>query len=68
MARGYPSKEVRELVVAARKAGWRIKEGNHFKLYSPDGRSMVVLPGTPAGGKRGLKNVCAELRRAGLDI
>lgn len=60
-------REVRELVAAAKRHGWRVVEGKHIKLYPPDqSKPPVVLPKTPSDW-RALRNAIAELRRCGLE-
>lgn len=67
------SDELRKLLDTARKQGWRIEGGNtdgkkqrHWKCYSPDGKTIVVLPCT-ASDHRSLKNARAAFRRGGLN-
>lgn len=60
-------KEVRELVRQLERQGWRVEHGKgHSKAFSPDGRTIVVLPLTPGGG-RWKQNLIAQLRRGGFD-
>jgi hypothetical protein len=61
------SDELRKLLDHARDQGWRIEGGGskHWKCYSPDGKTIVVLPGS-ASDHRSLKNARAVLRRSGL--
>lgn len=63
-------KEVRALVRAAELAGWAVSRTrrSHIRLRPVDKtRGAVTISGTPSD-KRSLKNLRADLRRAGLDI
>jgi hypothetical protein len=53
----------------AERAGWRVDQGGggHWKWFAPDGRTIIVTPATPGQG-RAIRNVRADLRRAGLDV
>jgi hypothetical protein len=43
--------------------GWRaVDGGKHWKLYTPSGRYMVPVPGTP-GDRRSLLNFKSGIRR-----
>jgi hypothetical protein len=57
-------KAIRSALIAQ---GWRLVEGGgHTKAYPPDiTKPMVVLPGTPGGG-RWRQNLIAQLRRSGF--
>lgn len=62
-------KEVREIAAKLREQGWRIEEarrGGHAKAFSPDGVTIVVLPGTPGGG-RWKQNLISDLKKGGFD-
>jgi predicted RNA binding protein YcfA (HicA-like mRNA interferase family) len=61
------AKEAKALIKAAEKAGWRTERGGggHVKIYPPTG--PIITAGN-SGGKRGSKNLRADLRRAGLDV
>lgn len=62
------AKEARELVEAARKQGWRVRdEGPHFLLFSPDGKTRVTIAKTPSDGRHWRQNSIAKLRRGGFD-
>ena len=68
--KGVP-KEYRKPVRQALRQGWRPKtrgNGNHLKLLSPDGVTMVVISCSPNGGCRSLENTLAELRRGGATV
>lgn len=57
-------KETKQLVEKARDAGWRVEEtGVAFKLYTPNGRDIVILHKTPSD-HRALKNARSLMRRA----
>lgn len=60
------NKDVRALLKLARRQGWRVlTNGNHFKWYSPDGKTLIVTANTPSD-RRALMNMTRDLRRAGL--
>lgn len=63
------AKEVKEILDALAKQGWRIERGGkHHKAYPPDrGKPMVTIPTTPGGG-RWKQNVVARLRKSGADL
>jgi hypothetical protein len=47
------ARKLAEAVVAeAERQGWRVQKGRHWKLFAPDGRTIVVIASTPrtAGG------------------
>jgi hypothetical protein len=55
----------------AQAAGWRVEkgQGGHWRLYPADpSKPLVVLPDTPGGTPRSMRNYRALLRRAGLDV
>ncbi len=58
-----------QLVELADQAGWRVVQTrrNHFAFYSPDGRTIVTIAGTPSD-RRTRRNDKARLRRAGLEL
>jgi hypothetical protein len=63
--------EIRELVYTALAQGWRggcaASGRGHIKLYPKDrSKAPVPVSGTPSE-YRGLKNLRAQLRRAGLE-
>jgi hypothetical protein len=61
------AKEARELVELARKQGWRVDDrGAHFKLYSPDGHTIVDIAKTPSD-HRWRENSISKLRKGGFD-
>jgi hypothetical protein len=59
-------RDLRPIVKAALKAGWRVQttRRGHLKLRSPRG-ALVVLGNTPSD-RRAYRNARAHLRRAGL--
>lgn len=60
------AKEVRELVREAERQGWRVDAtGAHYRLYSPDGVTIVTLAKTPSD-HRWRENTIAKLRKGGF--
>lgn len=60
-------KDVRALVREAERQGWmavRLTSG-HVQLLSPDGTTIVVLPGTPSS-QRWRTRAIAQLRKGGF--
>ena len=55
---------MKRLMKLATDQGWRIVESKHVKMYSPNGKDIVVLPVSPSE-YRGIKNAKSQ-RRAGL--
>lgn len=59
-------KELREILREAERQGWRVVRGSkHFKLYAPDGKTIVTAPTTPSDW-RAIRDVIARMRRAGF--
>jgi hypothetical protein len=58
-------KEIKELLAEAERQGWRVKEGKHYQLLSPDGKGIVTCPKTPSSS-RTIPNVVARMRRYGF--
>jgi hypothetical protein len=62
-------KDIRKLEKALIRQGWRVEwpssGANHGKAYSPDGKHIVVLSGTPGKG-RAFQNQLAQLKRCGF--
>ena len=58
----------RDLLKAARRAGWMIEKrrGGHLKLISPTGE-VIFTASTPSDW-RGTLNLAAHLRRLGLEV
>ena len=49
-------KELRDLIATAKSMGLTVDErrnGNHYKVYTEDGRFVLSLPSTPGRGGRG---------------
>jgi hypothetical protein len=41
------ARKLAEAVVAeAERQGWRVQKGRHWKLFAPDGRTIVVIAST----------------------
>lgn len=56
------------IVAAAEAAGWRVERSSRgWKLYSPDGKVLVVVHRTDSD-HHAYKNTLARLRRGGLDL
>jgi hypothetical protein len=68
--KGFSSKKVSDLVVAAEKApGWWVeKGGKHVKIFAPGGRHTIVSKTVDDGNMRNYLNTRAQLRRMGLDV
>ncbi len=62
------SPEVRPLVRAAIAQGWELDDSGkrHPKLRGPDGH-VITVPGSLSDW-RGVKNLRAQLRRAGVEV
>jgi hypothetical protein len=61
-----PQKEVKKLVAAARKQGWRVKETKKgYLLHDPSGRHKETLHKTPSD-PRGLRDSLSRMRRFGF--
>jgi hypothetical protein len=75
LTRGFPlahsdsmsDKEIERLIRELRRTpGWRVERGRkHYKAFAPDGKTIVVIPGTPSSS-RSIKKVLSQLRRAGF--
>jgi len=59
------STALRELLPRLRQQGWRIEKHKHIKMYSPDGRHLIVC-GCTESDHRALRNTMSRLRRAGF--
>ena len=61
-------RDVRELVEDAVQQGWRYEErkSGRVMLFSPDGRTIVTLHGTPSD-RRWRHAAIRELRRGGFE-
>jgi len=61
-----PQKEVWELVKAARKQGWRVKETKKgYLLFDPSGQHKELLHKIPSD-PRGLRDSLSRMRRFGF--
>ena len=61
------SKDIRKLVKAAERHGWRVVDrGQRWLCYSPDGETIVTVHKTPSD-RRAILNARAELRKGGFD-
>ena len=60
-------KELEQLRQRAIEQGWRVvrTNGDHYKWYAPDGKTIVVSGSTPSD-HRALKNQKSMMRRAGF--
>jgi hypothetical protein len=55
--------DIRDLCQALIAEGWRFERGaKHSKLYTPDGREMITVPGTP-GDRRSVINFMLQIKR-----
>jgi hypothetical protein len=62
-----PQKEVRELVKAAKKQGWRVKETKKgYMLYDPSGVHSESLHKMPSDW-RNLRNALSRMRHFGFE-
>jgi hypothetical protein len=64
-----PSKAINILIDKAWEQGWWCKKSGskHVMMYSPDGKGMVTLPGSPSD-HRSIKNSRNLLRKNGLKL
>jgi hypothetical protein len=58
-------REVRDLVKAAKKQGWRVKEKKGYLLFDPSGHHKELLHKTPSE-PRGLSDSLSRMRRFGF--
>jgi transcriptional/translational regulatory protein YebC/TACO1 len=59
-----------QLLKKAEEAGWTVVQGkrsSHYKLYAPDGKTIVTC-GSTLSDHRAIKNIRAMLRRNGVDV
>lgn len=63
-------KDWKPLLRAATRQGWVIvpTKSNHIKLRSRDGKKQISMPSSPSDNQRGLKNMKAQMRRAGIKL
>lgn len=56
-----PRKDMEAVIREARQQDWRVERtrGGHWRLYSPDGRGIVHVSGTPRGPRAVVKAVAA---------
>ncbi len=61
------NKEVKAIIREAERQGWRsrLMSNGHTRLYAPDGKTQITLPGTPSD-HRALKNAISDMRRVGF--
>jgi len=61
--------DLQQLIHAARKAGWSVQKrhGGHLCWRAPNRATLVFSAATPSDW-RGLANVRASLKRAGLHL
>lgn len=61
-------KEMSQIIQQLEDQGWTVTltRGNHYKMVSPTG-AVQFQPSTPGEG-RALKNIKAQLRRAGAKL
>lgn len=61
-------RSLRELVRHAEHEGWHVDDhGVKVRFLAPDGVTMIVCHKTESD-HRAMKNTCARLKRAGLDL
>jgi hypothetical protein len=60
-------KDMESLIAEARRQGWRAEKtrGGHWRLYSPTGRGIVHLSGTPSSG-RAVQKAASMMRHFGF--
>ena len=60
-------KDIKNLIRALESQGWRVEKtrSGHYMAYSPNGKDIVTIPGTPSD-HRSMRNTLAALRRAGF--
>lgn len=61
------AKELKEVVAAAEKQGWRVErtKKGHLMFYAPDGVNIVNAGGTPSD-HRALANLISRMRNHGF--
>jgi len=60
------AREIRDLVAAAEKAGWTIRDGKHFLCFSPDGVTKITVSKTPPSPRR-VTRYREQFRKLGVD-
>lgn len=65
-----PRKELRPIVKRARKQGWKVDvtRGGHVRFVPPPSGGSMVIASASASDSRAMKNLRAQLRRAGMEI
>lgn len=60
------AQELEEIIDRAEQQGWQARDtqSGHKQLFAPDGRGIVVAPGTPSD-HRSIDNFVADLKRHG---
>lgn len=54
-------KDINKLVRKLLQLGWTYVKGRHYKLYPPNGSSMLVVPSTPSD-RRAFQNFRSDVR------
>lgn len=59
------TKLARDQITLAKSMGYIVEPGRkHWKVKSPDGQLVTVIPLRPSDDRRALQNTLAQLRRA----
>lgn len=56
------NKDINKLVLDLLQLGWSYAKGRHYKLFSPNGCGMVIVPSTP-GDCRAFQNFRRDVRQ-----
>jgi hypothetical protein len=61
-------KDLRRVLAAAERQGWRVELGRHghYKLYPPNGMAVVPTGSTPSAPSA-LRNLIGQMRRCGFE-
>jgi hypothetical protein len=61
--------DTKQLISVLESQGLQVVRGGsgHFRVFR-DGRQIASMACSPNGGKRGLQNAVAQLRRAGVEL
>ena len=61
-------KELKAILAAARRQGWRVElqRSGHYKLYAPDGKTIVTTGSTPSS-PLALVKLVARMRSLGFE-
>ncbi len=54
-------KDINQLVLKLLRLGWTYAKGRHYKIFPPNGHSMLVVPSTPSD-RRAFKNFRRDVR------